>query len=516
MPVASIICQNTIVEICDNAIDDDGDGLIDLNDDECNCPILSPKSLLPNSSFEQLDCCPIGHSTVACAGPWTQASETTPDLYHPCGYPAVNAPLPLPAGNGVIGIIDGVFTGSTRPNLKEYIGTCLDQPLLGGTIYRLQFYAGFLAATRSPPIDITMFGATDCNALPFGVGDLDFGCPSNDTSWANIGSVRADGVNEWRQFNTLITPNKDIYAVVIGPGCQLQSLSNDSYYYLDDLLLTKRDDATEEVEILSFGEPCISSFRLELPQIESRSYQWYRNGIALIGETEHSISYPLDDGLYYVRVVDADGSCHVTNPYKHIVPQRYTQYSDTFCEGEVFPFGNTLLRNEGIYFDTLQGANKCDSIVELELSLITEITSNQSIKILEGSSYGIGSQSYDTPGSYKIVIPSAQECDSTIHLELDFYKFYIPNIFSPNNDGNNDLFNISFEADIASIKEMNIYNRWGNPIYTQSDVISNNYRGWDGRNNSKPVNPGVYTYIAEVIMDDQSEITLSGMFTLIR
>ncbi|MFT4566888.1 MAG: hypothetical protein ACI9FN_001849, partial [Saprospiraceae bacterium] len=231
MPVSSIICQNPIAEICDNAIDDDTDGLIDLDDPDCNCPILEPTSLLPNSSFEELDCCPIGHSTVACAGPWTQASEATPDLFHPCGYPAddlFDVPQPVPSGNGFIGIIDGVFTGSTRPNIKEYIGTCLDEPLKADTIYRLQFYAGFLDQNTSPPIEITMFGSSDCNTFPFGIGDLDFGCPSNDTNWTNIGSISASGLNEWRQLTMLITSRKDINALIIGPGCQLQSLSNDS------------------------------------------------------------------------------------------------------------------------------------------------------------------------------------------------------------------------------------------------------------------------------------------------
>ena len=39
-------------EICDNAIDDDEDGLIDLNDPDCECLVIEPVSIIPNPSFE--------------------------------------------------------------------------------------------------------------------------------------------------------------------------------------------------------------------------------------------------------------------------------------------------------------------------------------------------------------------------------------------------------------------------------------------------------------------------------
>ena len=54
-------------EICDNAIDDDLDGLIDLNDPDCTCESTEPVSLIPNPSFEDLDCCPDNRSQLNCA-----------------------------------------------------------------------------------------------------------------------------------------------------------------------------------------------------------------------------------------------------------------------------------------------------------------------------------------------------------------------------------------------------------------------------------------------------------------
>ena len=79
-------------EICDNGIDDDGDGFIDLNDDECDCtgfggdPITG---LIPNPSFEDMDCCPTWHSQLNCATTWTQASSATSDYYNTCDFVAI-------------------------------------------------------------------------------------------------------------------------------------------------------------------------------------------------------------------------------------------------------------------------------------------------------------------------------------------------------------------------------------------------------------------------------------------
>jgi len=63
------------IEICDNAIDDDGDGMIDLNDQDCFCEIQVPESLIPNPSFEEQNCCPSGRSELNCASSFTWRSD---------------------------------------------------------------------------------------------------------------------------------------------------------------------------------------------------------------------------------------------------------------------------------------------------------------------------------------------------------------------------------------------------------------------------------------------------------
>ena len=72
-------------EICDNGIDDDADGLIDLNDPDCVCSSAIISSLIPNPSFEDMDCCPTSYSQLNCASIWSQATSATSDYFN-CGY----------------------------------------------------------------------------------------------------------------------------------------------------------------------------------------------------------------------------------------------------------------------------------------------------------------------------------------------------------------------------------------------------------------------------------------------
>ena len=97
-------------EICDNGIDDDRDGLIDLNDDECECAQTDLVSLIPNPSFEEMSCCPQQRNALSCANTWIQASEPTTDYIHTCGWmgwPDLEAPQPFPDGDGIVGFRDG-------------------------------------------------------------------------------------------------------------------------------------------------------------------------------------------------------------------------------------------------------------------------------------------------------------------------------------------------------------------------------------------------------------------------
>jgi len=144
-------------EICDNAIDDDNDGFIDLNDDECICDELIPinnliESYIPNPSFEDYTCLPNNLSQLDCAVDWIQASDGSTDYYHNISFPSMSIslpnylPLPEPPpnspadGDAFVGFIVN-YNGNSASN--EYLGTCLNTPFVSNESYTISLELGF-------------------------------------------------------------------------------------------------------------------------------------------------------------------------------------------------------------------------------------------------------------------------------------------------------------------------------------------------------------------------------------
>ena len=90
------------------------------------------------------------------------------------------------------------------------------------------------------------------------------------------------------------------------------------------------------------------------------------------------------------------------------------------------------------------------------------------------------------------------------------YIIFIPNIFSPNSDGTNDILYVRAE----NIKELtiSIYNRWGEKVFTSND--KNN--GWDGTYKGKPCPAEVYVYYVNVTFANGVIEQKKGNITLVR
>lgn len=89
-------------------------------------------------------------------------------------------------------------------------------------------------------------------------------------------------------------------------------------------------------------------------------------------------------------------------------------------------------------------------------------------------------------------------------------EVFIPNTFTPNNDGNNDFFFV-YGNTIKTIN-MRIYNQWGQSIF-QSQQVTN---GWNGTHKGQNQPTGVYVYSVELTFNDGSSTAKKGTITLIR
>lgn len=97
-------------------------------------------------------------------------------------------------------------------------------------------------------------------------------------------------------------------------------------------------------------------------------------------------------------------------------------------------------------------------------------------------------------------------------------KLYVPNTFSPNGDGINDIFFISADPDqVLKIKKLSIYNRWGEELFNDTDFLPNDpAHGWDGSFRNVLINPEVFVYHVEVEYVDGEIENLTGDVTLMR
>lgn len=125
------------------------------------------------------------------------------------------------------------------------------------------------------------------------------------------------------------------------------------------------------------------------------------------------------------------------------------------------------------------------------------------------------------PGSttYYVTVIDKNGCatkDSMRFIVREKRPIYIPNIFSPNNDGRNEFFNVFGGRAVKRIQALVIFDRWGNKMYEGTPKASDPQDGWNGRFNGRYVDPGVYTWMANVEFVDRKVITYSGTVTLTR
>lgn len=128
------------------------------------------------------------------------------------------------------------------------------------------------------------------------------------------------------------------------------------------------------------------------------------------------------------------------------------------------------------------------------------------------NSININTFSQNDNGIYSVKVALGNCRDSAfIDIKSEDCDEYIPNVFSPNNDGNNDFFQL-YNFKLEKI-DATIFNRWGKLIYHWNTV--DGY--WDGTNEAtgKKVSEGTYYYIIEIKRKSGSEQTFKGNILVI-
>ena len=122
--------------------------------------------------------------------------------------------------------------------------------------------------------------------------------------------------------------------------------------------------------------------------------------------------------------------------------------------------------------------------------------------------------------TYDVVVKNAGGCTArdniTVHVLCDGANVFIPNTFSPNGDGANDIF-YPRGTGLFNIQTLRIFNRWGEIVYEKREFAPNDANaGWDGTYKGKKLNVDVYVYTIEIRCDNNTILVYKGNVALIQ
>jgi gliding motility-associated-like protein len=213
------------------------------------------------------------------------------------------------------------------------------------------------------------------------------------------------------------------------------------------------------------------------------------------------------------------------------------QFDTTLCEGEELLLEGFLFDEAGDYEVVLTNQQGCDSIVQVSLfyqsidlppgttepdqgfqdGRITIELGDEPLEVLwEDGSSALTLENLKS-GNYSVVFTDSLGCMYTAVYVVEEGELYvdIPNVFTPNGDGENDYFQVLSNAlEELEIRRFDVYNRWGQQVYN-NDTPST---GWDGRYNNQDQPTEVYYYLIEVGTSGSGEVIqqLKGNVSLVR
>lgn len=323
-----------------------------------------------------------------------------------------------------------------------------------------------------------------------------------------------------------------------------QTICNGESYFIGDYIFTASGDYTIELRTTS---GCDSTIHLSLTVIDSLVENISRtictgDSVTIGAETYYG------SGEYHIHLPSSLGCDSIVNLSLTVLENQYSRIEEKICEGQSISIGNQQFNTSGTYTIHIPSASGCDSIIHLELTVnllpaIDAIADKTAAKASESIQLNVISEfaltytwqptesvsnafiknptaTINAPTWFVVSVQdSITSCANKDSVFVDFIlptcskeNIYIPNAFSPNGDGINDVFLVRSEA-LKSI-HLEIYDRWGNRVFKTEDKNE----GWDGTFKGQPANVDSYGYyfVGECEQEPDNKIVIKGNVTLLR
>jgi gliding motility-associated-like protein len=130
----------------------------------------------------------------------------------------------------------------------------------------------------------------------------------------------------------------------------------------------------------------------------------------------------------------------------------------------------------------------------------------------------LASPRFDT--KYTVSVVDSNGCKSNgevmVNVLCQGITVFLPNTFSPNGDGANDVFYVRGQG-LDRVKSLRIFNRWGEVVFEQKDFPANSAQhGWDGKFKGNKPKPDVYIYQLELFCGNGDLMVFPGNVALIQ
>lgn len=386
------------------------------------------------------------------------------------------------------------FTNTTILNFREYIGNILQYPLTKEAEYVFEMYIS-LAEWSSVSCDQIGVLFTDSNVIcPTVLHENLSNCTPQITTARGV--IYEDSVN-WVKVSGSFIAHGDEQYLTIGFFQENDSInwiyrhdwwSHWVEYYLDDVWLYEKDKAP--VAAFAGNDALIcrgDSLQLGSTWYLDYSYSWIREG-DVFDTTGRPWVWPDSTTTYYLVQTD----------FKSVTTYDTVTIYVKNCEtpANAGP-GIEICIGDSIVF---QNGNKPDNRY-IWLSSKGDTIVPPALLYPDSSGYFILLQwdKYDSLTLDTLII-SLKDC---------YLPITIPNVFTPNGDGRNDVLEILNPGKYNY--RIYVYNRWGNIVYNDDGT-----NHWDGRKDGAPLPEGVYFYTILAITPDNTEVKYSGVVHLLR
>ncbi|WP_420149927.1 gliding motility-associated C-terminal domain-containing protein [Spirosoma sp.] len=460
------------------------------------------QNLIPNSSFETYRTCPYQDNLLSEAAPWYNPTRATPDFYHQC-FNTGQMVLPPHSGQGLARLY-------FDQGWAEYLGIRLTKPLEAGECYAFEMYV----ATNTPGRYLTETMGAHFSAQPVTTPTSTELLKTPPQVLDNL--PRVQGLR-WERMSGVINAKGGEEYVTIGSFYKYPPFLGLYYVYIDD----------------------VSVKRVTLYLGNDTTLCGRKSTLLLDGTTPDAIYYKWQDG-------SANATLQVTRPGKYSVTVitscktltdsisvDYALDFDlgadtTLCNGQTFTLAvpesaaatyrwqdgseqNTYtVRQAGQYSirvaqatcvaaDTIQVRYIRPPTLELGPDQVLCGAQTFTIKpiITEGEffwqdQFTDAERIVNTSGVFRASVRN--DCATvTDSVTVDYGAcdciLYAPNSFTPNGDGQNDVF-LAYGCGDITITSLSIFNRWGEIVFHTDKLPFQ----WDGYYHGELCPGGVYAW----------------------